>query len=153
MRPSITRVISGGTARSKVDLLEPARMLHRKGYVIYATDGTQRFLADNGVPAIRVHLPGDDKQPQALEMLHNKEIDLVVNIPKNLTPKELSNGYKVRRAAIDLNIPLGVSYVDPSTPVSDIKEQLSQLDTPIPVGFGEFNSTIYFDGAEYSEFE
>jgi len=104
--PKKTVLISGGTARSKVDLLEPARMLHRKGYVIYATDGTQRFLADNGVPAIRVHLPGDDKQPQALEMLHNKEIDLVVNIPKNLTPKELSNGYKVRRAAIDLNIPL-----------------------------------------------
>ena len=85
--PKKTVLISGGTARSKVDLLEPARMLHRKGYVIYATDGTQRFLADNGVPAIRVHLPGDDKQPQALEMLHNKEIDLVVNIPKNLTPK------------------------------------------------------------------
>ena len=78
----------------------------KTAYVIYATEGTQRFLAENGIPAIQVHLPGTDKQPQALEMLHNKEIDLVVNIPKNLTPKELSNGYKVRRAAIDLNIPL-----------------------------------------------
>ena len=104
--PKKTVLISGGTARSKVDLLEPARLLHQKGYVIYATTGTQRFLAENGIPAIRVYLPGEDKQPQVLEMLHNKEIDLVVNIPKNLTPKELSNGYKVRRAAIDLNIPL-----------------------------------------------
>ncbi|MDE6072184.1 MAG: carbamoyl-phosphate synthase (glutamine-hydrolyzing) large subunit [Muribaculaceae bacterium] len=104
--PKKTVLISGGTARSKVDLLEPARLLHQKGYVIYATTGTQRFLAENGIPAIRVYLPGEDKHPQALEMLHNKEIDLVVNIPKNLTTKELSNGYKVRRAAIDLNIPL-----------------------------------------------
>ncbi len=104
--PKKTVLISGGTARSKVDLLEPARMLHRKGYVIYATEGTQRFLAENGVPAIQVYLPSDGRHPQALEMLHNKEIELVVNIPKNLTPKELSNGYKVRRAAIDLNIPL-----------------------------------------------
>ncbi|MDE6339322.1 MAG: carbamoyl-phosphate synthase (glutamine-hydrolyzing) large subunit [Muribaculaceae bacterium] len=104
--PKKTVMISGGTARSKVDLLEPARLLHQKGYVIYATTGTQRFLAENGIPAIRVYLPGEDKQPQALEMLHNKEVDLVVNIPKNLTPKELSNGFKVRRAAIDLNIPL-----------------------------------------------
>ncbi len=104
--PKKSVLLSSGTARQKVDLLEPARMLHRKGYVIYATEGTQRFLAQNGVPAITVYMPTDDRQPQALELLHNKEIDLVVNIPKNLTPKELSNGYKVRRAAIDLNIPL-----------------------------------------------
>lgn len=99
-------LISSGTARQKVDLLEPARMLHRNGYTICATEGTQRFLNENGVPAIRVYMPGDDRKPQALEMLHNKEIDFVVNSPKDLTPKELSNGYKIRRAAIDLNIPL-----------------------------------------------
>lgn len=104
--PKKTVLISSGTARQKVELLEPARMLHSKGYVIYATEGTQRFLAENGVPAICVYFPSDNRHPQALEMLHNKEIDLVVNIPKNLTAKELSNGYKVRRAAIDLNIPL-----------------------------------------------
>lgn len=104
--PKKTVLISSGTPRSKVELLEPARMLHQKGYVIYATEGTQRFLADNGVPAICVYHTGDNRQPQVLELLHNKEIELVVNIPKNLTPKELSNGYKVRRAAIDLNTPL-----------------------------------------------
>lgn len=104
--PKKTVLISSGTARQKVELLEPARMLHNKGYVIYATEGTQKFLAQNGVPAICVYFPSDERQPQALEMLHNKEIDLVVNIPKNLTAKELSNGYKIRRAAIDLNVPL-----------------------------------------------
>lgn len=104
--PKKSVLLSSGTPRQKVDLLEPARMLHRKGYVIYATEGTQRFLAQNGIPAITVYMPSEDKQPQALEMLHNREIEMVVNIPKNLTPKELSNGYKIRRAAIDLNIPL-----------------------------------------------
>lgn len=104
--PKKSVLLSSGNPRQKVDLLEPARMLHRKGYVIYATEGTQRFLAQNGIPAITVYMPSEDKQPQALEMLHNREIEMVVNIPKNLTPKELSNGYKIRRAAIDLNIPL-----------------------------------------------
>ena len=99
-------LISSGSARQKVELLEPARMLHRKGYTICATEGTQRFLNQNGIPAIAVYMPSDDRHPQALEMLHDKQIDLVVNIPKNLTPKEISNGYKIRRAAIDLNIPL-----------------------------------------------
>ena len=104
--PKKSVMLSSGPARQKVDLLEPARMLHRKGYVIYATEGTQQFLSQNGVPAITVYPPTDDRHPQALELLHNKEVELVVNIPKNLTPKELSNGYKVRRASIDLNIPL-----------------------------------------------
>ena len=98
--------LSTGPARQKVDMLEPARLLHRQGYTICATEGTQRFLSENGIPAITVYLPSDPRKPQAIEMLHNKDIDLVVNIPKNLTPKELSNGYKIRRAAIDLNIPL-----------------------------------------------
>lgn len=99
-------LLSSGTARQKVGLLDAARMLHRKGYTICATEGTHHFLNENGVPCIRVYMPSEQGKPQALEMLHSKEIDFVVNIPKNLTPKELSNGYKIRRAAVDLNIPL-----------------------------------------------
>ncbi len=88
-------------------MLDAAHMLHNHGYRIYATGGTHQFLNDNGIPAIRVYWPSQsDMQPQALELLHNKGIDMVVNIPKNLTSAELSNGYKIRRAAIDLNIPL-----------------------------------------------
>ncbi|MBD5210602.1 MAG: carbamoyl-phosphate synthase (glutamine-hydrolyzing) large subunit [Bacteroidales bacterium] len=100
-------LLSTGSARQKIDMLDAAHQLHNKGYVLYATGGTHQFLADNGIPAIRVYWPSQpDMQPQALQMLHDKEIDLVVNIPKNLSTTELSNGYKIRRAAIDLNIPL-----------------------------------------------
>ena len=99
-------LMTSGTSRQKVGLLDAARMLHRKGYTICATEGTHKFLSENGVPSIRVYMPSESGKPQALEMLHSREIDFVVNIPKNLTPKELSNGYKIRRAAIDLNIPL-----------------------------------------------
>lgn len=100
-------LLSTGTPKQKADMLEAAHRLHNRGYVIYATGGTQQFLNDNGIPAIRVYWPSQpDMQPQALQMLHDKEIDLVVNIPKNLTPAELGNGHKIRRAAIDLNIPL-----------------------------------------------
>jgi len=99
-------LLTSGTARQKVGLLDAARMLHRKGYTICATEGTHNFLSENGVPSIRVHMPSESGKPQALDMLHSRQIDFVVNIPKNLTPKELSNGYKIRRAAVDLNIPL-----------------------------------------------
>ena len=100
-------LLSTGSARQKTDMLDAAHQLHNKGYVLYATGGTHQFLADNGIPAIRVYWPSQpEMQPQALQMLHDKEIDLVVNIPKNLSTTELSNGYKIRRAAIDLNIPL-----------------------------------------------
>jgi len=100
-------LLSTGSARQKIDMLDAAQQLHNKGYVLYATGGTHQFLADNGIPAIRVYWPSQpDMQPQALQLLHDKEIDLVVNIPKNLSTTELSNGYKIRRAAIDLNIPL-----------------------------------------------
>ncbi|HBC20578.1 MAG TPA: carbamoyl phosphate synthase large subunit [Porphyromonadaceae bacterium] len=99
-------LMSSGSARQKVSLLDSARLLHRKGYTIYATEGTQRFLNDNGVPALRAYWPSEEQKPQIIEMLHNRQIDLVVNIPKDLTPKELSNGYMVRRTAVDLNIPL-----------------------------------------------
>ena len=100
-------LLSTGTPKQKADMLDAAHMLHNKGYRLYATGGTHRFLNDNGIPAIKVYWPSQtDEQPQALQLLHDKEIDLVVNIPKNLTPTELGNGHKIRRAAIDLNIPL-----------------------------------------------
>ena len=105
--PAKSVLLSTGTAKQKADMLDSAHLLHNHGYKIYATGGTHQFLNENGIPAIRVYWPSQpDMQPQALELLHNKEIDMVVNVPKNLTPTELSNGYKIRRAAIDLNIPL-----------------------------------------------
>ena len=99
-------LLSTGTPKQKVDMLEAARMLQKKGYDIFATGGSSKFLTENGVENTRVYWPSEEGHPQALEMLHKKEIDMVVNIPKNLTDGELDNGYKIRRAAIDLNIPL-----------------------------------------------
>ncbi len=104
--PEKNILLSTGTAKQKADMLEAARLLQQKGYKLYATGGTSRYLTDNGVENTLVYWPSEDAQPQALEMLHRKEIDLVVNIPKNLSAGELDNGYKIRRAAIDLNIPL-----------------------------------------------
>ena len=100
-------LLSTGSAKQKADLLESAHRLHKKGYQLYATAGTHCYLNDNGIPAILVHWPSEaDKEPQALDLLHRKQIDFVVNIPKNLTSNELTNGYKIRRAAVDLNVPL-----------------------------------------------
>ena len=99
-------LLSTGTPKQKVDMLEAARMLQKKGYDIFATGGSSKVLTENGVENTRVYWPSEEGHPQALEMLHKKEIDMVVNIPKNLTAGELDNGYKIRRAAIDLNIPL-----------------------------------------------
>ncbi len=105
--PAKNILLSTGTAKQKVDMLDAARMLKKKGYNLFATGGTSRFLTENGIENTLVHWPSEPEvKPQALEMLHNKEIDMVVNIPKNLTAGELTNGYKIRRAAIDLNIPL-----------------------------------------------
>ncbi len=105
--PKKSVLLSTGTAKQKADMLDSAHLLHNNGYKIYATGGTHQFLNDNGIPAVRVYWPSQpDMQPQAIDLLHNKEIDMVVNVPKNLTPTELSNGYKIRRAAIDLNVPL-----------------------------------------------
>ena len=105
--PAKNILLSTGTAKQKVDMLDAARMLKKKGYNLFATGGTSRFLTENGIENTLVHWPSEpEAKPQALEMLHNKEIDMVVNIPKNLTAGELTNGYKIRRAAIDLNIPL-----------------------------------------------
>lgn len=100
-------LMSTGGAKQKVDLLEPARLLIKRGLKIYATDGTCRFLNENGVPAELCHWPSEEgKEPQALDLVRDHKVDLVVNINKNLTPRELTNGYKLRRAAIDHNISL-----------------------------------------------
>ena len=105
--PKRNILLSTGTPRQKVDMLNAALLLHQKGYQLYATGGTHRFLKENGIPSHRVYWPSEtEKQPQALDMLHRREIDLVVNIPRDLTSGELDNGYKIRRVAIDLNIPL-----------------------------------------------
>lgn len=99
-------LMSTGGAKQKVTLLEPARQLMQKGYRIYATEGTSRFLTENGVENTLCHWPSDEGTPQALDLVHNHEVDLVININKNLTAGELTNGYKLRRAAIDTNTPL-----------------------------------------------
>ena len=100
-------LLSTGGAKQKAALLDSAIKLHKKGYQLYATGGTHKYLNDNGVPTIRAYWPTEnDQEPQALDLLHRKKVDLVVNIPKNLTSTELSNGYKIRRASVDLNIPL-----------------------------------------------
>ena len=105
--PKKNILLSTGTPKQKADMMDAARMLVEKGYKLYATGGTHRALAENGIESTLVYWPSESgKHPQALQMLHDKEIDMVVNIPKNLTAGELDNGYKIRRAAIDLNIPL-----------------------------------------------
>ena len=104
--PKKNVLFSTGPAKSKAELLESARQLHKKGYNLYATGGSQKFLVDNDVPATLVYWPNEKKSPNTIELLQEKKIDLVVNIPKNLTPTELRNGYKIRRTSIDFNVPL-----------------------------------------------
>ena len=99
--PEKNILLSTGSTKQKVDMLQASRALKAKGYNLYATGGTSKFLTENGIENTRVYWPR-----QALEMLHKKEIDMVVNIPRDLSVGELTNGYKIRRAAIDLNIPL-----------------------------------------------
>ena len=99
-------LLSTGAPKQKVDMLEAARMLQQQGFTLYATGGTSAFLEENGVESVRVYWPSEEGTPQALDLLHRKEIDMVVNIPKNLSSSELDNGYKIRRSSIDLNIPL-----------------------------------------------
>ena len=104
--PEKNILLSTGGAKQKAATLEAARLLVKHGFKLYATGGTSRYLTENGVENTMVYWPSEPHQPQALDMLHNHEIDMVVNIPKDLTAGELSNGYKIRRAAIDLNVPL-----------------------------------------------
>ena len=105
--PEKNILLSTGMAKQKVAMLDAAKLLASKGYNLYATGGTHRFLEENGVPSTLVYWPSEaGKEPQALKMLHEKKIDMVVNIPRDLSAGELDNGYKIRRASIDLNIPL-----------------------------------------------
>ena len=105
--PKHTVLLSTGGAKQKAELLDTARTLIKHGYELYATGGTSRYLDENGVANTMVYWPSDEgKQPQALTLMHERKIDMVVNIPKDLTQHELTNGYKIRRTAIDLNIPL-----------------------------------------------
>ncbi len=105
-------LISSGDALQKADLLEACRLLAAKGYTIYATKGTQRHLADNDIPATRALWPDEENESldltyeTALELIRNRTVKMVINIPKNYTATELENGYKIRRAAVDFNVPL-----------------------------------------------
>lgn len=104
--PKKNILLSTGPARSKVELINSAKALEEKGYTLYATRGTQQFLANSGIKATVLHWPDEDKHPNTLDFLKKKKIDLVINIPKNLTKSELSNDYLIRRTAVDYNIPL-----------------------------------------------
>ena len=105
--PKKNILLSTGGAKQKVAMLDAAKMLIDHGYKLYATGGTSKFLNENGIENTHVLWPSEEgDEPKALELLHNHTIDMVVNIPKNLTSSELTNGYKIRRAAIDLNVPL-----------------------------------------------
>ena len=133
--PRKTVLLSTGTPRQKADMLDAAHRLHNHGFTIYATEGTCRFLNENGIPAIRAYWPTQpESQPQVQQLLHDKKIDLVVNLPKNLSSAELSNGYKVRRAAIDLNIPLltnarlASAFIDAFTTLSPADIQIKSWD-------------------------
>ena len=105
--PKKNILLSTGGAKQKVAMLDAAKMLLENGYKLYATGGTSKFLTENGIENTHVLWPSEEgEEPKALDLLHNHTIDMVVNIPKNLTSSELTNGYKIRRAAIDLNVPL-----------------------------------------------
>lgn len=104
--PKKNILISSGEPKSKVELIEATRMLQQKGYKIYTTRGTQRFLAENGVEAIAVQWPDEDGELNVKNLLAKKHFDLVINIPKNTTERELRNDYIIRRSAVDFNIPL-----------------------------------------------
>ena len=105
--PQHSVLLSTGGAKQKAEMLDAAKKLKAHGYELYATGGTSQYLSDNGRENTTVYWPSEEgKEPQALSLLHEKKIDMVVNIPKDLSPRELTNGYKIRRAAIDLNVPL-----------------------------------------------
>ena len=105
--PKKTILLSTGGAKQKAEMLDAAKTLKQHGYELFATVGTSKYLTENGIENTLVYMPSDkEHSPQALDLLHEKKSDMVVNMPKDLTPRELTNGYKIRRAAIDLNIPL-----------------------------------------------
>lgn len=104
--PKKNILLSTGDGKQKAEMLAACQMLQAHGYTLYATGGTSRYLTENGIKNNLVYWPSEEGHPQAIDMLHHHEIDMVVNVPKNLSSGELSNGYKIRRAAIDLNVPL-----------------------------------------------
>jgi carbamoyl-phosphate synthase large subunit len=104
--PKKNILLSTGPMRSKVELVNSCKLLSEKGYNLFATRGTAQFLEMNGIPCTMLHWPDEDKKPNTLDYLRNKMIDLVINIPKDLTKSELSNDYLIRRSAVDYNIPL-----------------------------------------------
>jgi carbamoyl-phosphate synthase large subunit len=104
--PEKSILLSTGPARSKVELLNSAKALREKGHILYATRGTQQFLKNAGIEAHVAYWPDENKSPNTIELIKTREVDLVVNIPKNLSPSELNNDYTIRRTAVDYNIPL-----------------------------------------------
>ncbi|WP_185871977.1 carbamoyl-phosphate synthase (glutamine-hydrolyzing) large subunit [Blattabacterium cuenoti] len=104
--PKKNILISGGPIRSKLDLLEVIKLLQKKGYILFATEGTNNFLSQNSIHSIRVHWPNVKKSLNVIELIKNKKFDLIINIPKNLSKSELDNDYAIRRSAIDFNIPI-----------------------------------------------
>lgn len=109
--PEKNILISSGPSRSKVELLNSTKMLIAKGYHIFATAGTAKFFEENGIRVTILHWPDEEKEPNIMDYLRNKKIDMVINIPKNHTKRELDNGYKIRRAAVGYNIPLITNVV------------------------------------------
>ncbi|WP_185860471.1 carbamoyl-phosphate synthase (glutamine-hydrolyzing) large subunit [Blattabacterium cuenoti] len=104
--PKKNILISGGPIESKLDLLEVIKLLHKKGYILFATEGTNSFFSHNGIPSIKVYWPNVKKYSNVLELIKNRKLDLIINIPKNLSKSELNNDYLIRRYAVDFNIPL-----------------------------------------------
>ena len=104
--PKKNILLSTGEPRSKTELLNSARMLSNKGYQLFATKGTKKFLEENHIPATMLHWPDEKIEPNTLTYIKEKKIDLVINIPKNLSQDELYNDYEIRRNAVDYNIPL-----------------------------------------------
>ncbi len=104
--PNKNVLLSTGNGKQKGDMLGAAKLLQQKGYSIFATEGTSRHLTENGIENTRVYWPEEDGTPKAVDMINNHEIDLVINVPRNHSDKEVTNGYRIRRTAIDRNIPL-----------------------------------------------
>jgi carbamoyl-phosphate synthase large subunit len=104
--PEKNILLSTGPMRSKVEMINSCRMMAEKGYNLFATKGTADFLQMNNIQATVLYWPDEDKKPNTIDYLKNKMIDLVINIPKDLSSGELSNDYEIRRAAVDFNIPL-----------------------------------------------
>jgi len=104
--PQKSILVSSGPLRSKIALVEPLILLQEQGFTIYATKGTAKFMKENGVNAIPVAWPDEAETPNSIELIRNRQVEMVINVPKNLSRKELDNDYSIRRSAIDCNIPL-----------------------------------------------